>query len=401
MSRHESNIAPQQRITDIDALRGFALFGILVVNITFFASAHSGVGIADPAFDGTLDRLVRFGIALLFETKFYLLFSFLFGYSFTLQMQSAARAGEAFVPRLLRRQAGLWVIGLMHAVLLFHGDILTTYAVLGVVLLMLRGQGDAAALKLAFWLIAGAALAWGVIGLLAFSGMADGEPTAGLKTAEKALAAYRGTPASVVIQHLSELRDMWFVVGLIQGPSALAMFLLGFVAGRREVFMHFDAYARLFQRLMKLGLVVGLPGSVIYACGSVYLIGTPWEIAGLAVGLVTAPLLTGAYVAAIMFAFQGRWGQEVARFLAPAGRMALSNYLLQSLVCSLVFYAYGLRLMGEVSPLNAALLAVGLFVCQLALSGWWMERFAYGPLEWLLRAVTLAAWPRWRRRRVA
>ncbi|WP_245439765.1 hypothetical protein [Aminobacter sp. MSH1] len=121
----------QERITNVDALRGFALFGILVVNITAFSSPYYGLGVADPAFAAPLDQAVRFIVAFLFETKFYLLFSFLFGYSFTLQMASAERAGEAFVPRLLRRQAGLWVIGLAHAVLLFHGDILTTYAVLG------------------------------------------------------------------------------------------------------------------------------------------------------------------------------------------------------------------------------------------------------------------------------
>ncbi|MEG1053463.1 MAG: DUF418 domain-containing protein, partial [Janthinobacterium sp.] len=118
------------RIADVDALRGCALFGILVVNIGAFATPWFGLGLTDPAFHGGVDRATHFLVALLFETKFYLLFSFLFGYSFTLQMQAAARADAPFVPRMLRRQAGLWLIGALHAVFLFHGDILTTYAVL-------------------------------------------------------------------------------------------------------------------------------------------------------------------------------------------------------------------------------------------------------------------------------
>lgn len=377
----------QVRITHVDALRGFALFGILVVNISAFASPYYGLGVADPAFGSPLDLAVRFVIALLFETKFYLLFSFLFGYSFTLQMQSAERAGEAFVPRLLRRQAGLWVIGLMHAVLLFYGDILTTYAVLGVVLLWLRNIEEARALRLAKWLVIGTALTWGAAGMLLLLDPLALDPAEG----KAAMAAYLGTVSTVIAQNLSELRYVWIGIGLMQGPCALAMFLVGLVAGKRQMFVQLDDYLPLLRRLLVAGLIVGLPGAALYGWTTVYLVGTGWELAGLGIGLLTAPLLTGAYVALAMFAFQ-RF-RRVPNVLAPAGRMALSNYLFQSLVCATLFYAYGFRLMGKVSPLSGLLLALGIFGVQLVLSRWWMARFAYGPLEWLLRAVTIAAWP--------
>ncbi|TKT80343.1 DUF418 domain-containing protein [Aquamicrobium sp. LC103] len=395
----EIPVSEKERIVDVDALRGLALFGILVVNVTAFASAYYASGAVDPAFDRAQDRLVLFATELFFATKFYLLFSFLFGYSFTLQMQSAERSGEAFVPRLLRRQAGLWVIGLAHAVLLFHGDILTTYAVLGVVLLMLRRQSERRMLRLAFWLIAGTVILWAAIGLLA---AIDPDQEAVIAeaaaNAQAAMLAYRGTPASVIAQHLRELSWVWVVLGLMQAPCALAMFLIGFVAGRREIFTRAEAHVGLFRRLLRVGLAVGLPGAFVFAFCSIYLEATGWEILGLVVGLATAPFLAGAYAAGAMLAFQSPAGHRVARALAPAGRMALSNYLLQSLVCAFVFLAYGLRMMGEISPLAAAAFAAALFLAQLLFSRWWMGNFAYGPIEWLLRAVTIAGRPRWRRK---
>jgi len=102
-----------------------------------------------------------------------------------------------------------------------------------------------------------------------------------------------------------------------------------------------------------------------------------------------------------MMLFQHRAGQPLAAALAPAGRMALSNYLLQSLICAVLFHAYGFRMMGQWPPLAGLLAAAAIFVLQLVLSRWWMARFAYGPLEWGLRAITIAAWPAWRKARSA
>ena len=137
-----------------------ALFGIALVNIGVFASPWYGLGAADPAFDAPLDRAVRWLLSAVFEMKFYLLFSFLFGYSFQLQLDSARRADAEFAPRMARRLLGLWLIGLGHALLLFHGDILTTYAVLGLLLLAMRDWPEQVAMRRARRLIAFTAAAW-------------------------------------------------------------------------------------------------------------------------------------------------------------------------------------------------------------------------------------------------
>lgn len=380
-----------ERQSSLDALRGFALLGILVVNIIAFASPYYGSGVPDPLAQGRVDQAVMYGISLLFEWKFYLLFSFLFGYSFTLQMQSAERDGKAFVPRMLRRLAGLWVIGLLHGVLLFHGDILTTYAVTGAVLLALRQRADRWLTRLAVSLIVGTAVVWASIGILSVLDIDAMRDSQALARVTSALIAFRSTPAGVIAQHVQELKGMWIVTALMQAPTALAMFLMGCIAGRRGLFAasaQADDTSTLFKQWLIAGACVGLPAAAAYAYGTTTLAGTPWDLLGLSLSLLTAPLLTAAYIGGMMLLFRSRWGTWWLRVLAPAGRMALSNYLLQSLVCSVIFLAYGFRLMGQVGPLGTLLIAIAIFTVQMFISRWWLHRFAYGPVEWLLRAVT-------------
>ncbi|WP_425516755.1 DUF418 domain-containing protein [Ensifer adhaerens] len=314
------------RIDDVDALRGFALLGILLVNIMAFASAFYGLEISDPAFGGILDRSVHFVIALFFEMKFYLLFSFLFGYSFTLQMRSAEKSGEAFVPRLLRRQMGLWLIGLAHAVLLFHGDILTTYAVLGIVLLMLKNRSDGALFRLAKWLVLILAVVWGTLGILITLDPVPLDRSAILSAAEAAELAFQGDWQAVIGQHLTELNSVWIILVLLQAPCALAMFLLGLIAGRRKTLARPEENTALFQRLVRTGLWIGLPGAVIYAYVSVEMPESPIAVIALSIGLATGPLLTGAYVGAMMLLFGSETGHSLRNLLAcrPHGAVQLS-----------------------------------------------------------------------------
>lgn len=381
----------------VDALRGFALLGILVVNIATFASPFYGMGVPDPMAQSVAERAALFARAFLFETKFYLLFSFLFGYSFTLQMQSAERDGKSFAPRMLRRLAGLWVLGLLHAVLLYHGDILTTYAVLGGVLLVLRRQGETFMVVCGVGLVLMVSLVWAAIGyLLAHAGI-EADTRGAYAEAAAALRAYRGTPFTVIVQHVRELGQVWVVIALAQAPNALAMFFAGFIAGRRGLLANAGAHRVLFTRLLFWGLVVGLPGAVYYGLSTLRMNDGGREVLGLSATLLTAPFLTAAYASGLVLLFQTARGRALVAWLAPAGRMALSNYLLQSLVCAWLFLAYGLRLIGTVGPLMTFAFAFSIFAVQMLLSHWWMRHFAYGPVEWLLRALTNLSLPAMRR----
>jgi uncharacterized protein len=387
------------RLAHVDALRGFALFGILIVNIGVFSSPFYGAGVADPTYSRPVDVGVRWLIAWLFETKFYLLFSFLFGYSFTLQMASAERGQAAFAPRFLRRLAGLAVLGAAHAVLFYQGDILVTYALLGLGLLGCRSMAPQRALRVALWLIVLAASVWAVLGWLSFLDPVQPGYLAQYKAqALAAIEAYRGDIGSTVAQHIHELTTtVWFMVLFVQGPFVFAMFLAGYALGRRNALA--DPWARpgVLWLLCALGVLPGLAGSALYATSSLPFASAAWELPGLAADLLTAPLLSMSYAAFFLLAWRTQVLGRALRWLAPAGRMALSNYLMQSVVCAFLFTGWGLRLFASVSPLATVGIAVAIFAAQLPWSAWWLRHHAYGPVEWLLRALTIGALPSWRR----
>jgi len=381
-----------RRLDDVDALRSFALFGILVVNVAFFATAYPWHGIDDPAFSAGLDQGVRWTVGMLFELKFYLLFAFLFGYSFTLQFDSAARQGAAFVPRFLRRLGGLFVLGAAHAVLLFHGDILTTYAVLGLILLAVRGIRPRTAL-IAAGVLTGVVAVFMLMSALSGAVFAP-DPAAAIAAGQQSTEALRGTPASVIAEHLRSMPQMLAGLASLQAPLAMAAFLVGLAAGKRGVLADAGRYPRALRTLQLVGYPVGLTGGIVLAATGGT---TGLNMFAIAVTVVTAPLLSAAYVASLLQVFHSRAGRRVVAALAPAGRMALTNYLGQSVICAIIFTGWGFGLIGHVSPLTAVLVAVLVFAVQLLGSAWWLGRHRYGPAEFLLRAVTNAAVPAWRR----
>ncbi|MGA4838040.1 DUF418 domain-containing protein [Streptomyces sp. G45] len=388
---------PPARLAAVDALRGFALFGILMVNITYLASAYHGSGVEDPGFDGPLDGAVRAVLAVFFEAKFFLLFSFLFGYSFTLQLESAERRGARFAPRFLRRLAGLFALGVLHAVLLFPGDILTTYAVLGLVLLAVHRVRPRTAVRAAVALLALTAAAYALLALASWSaGGAGLDSGAAAADAARATEQLRGGAASVIRAHLEELPDVVFLLVFFQAPAALAAFLLGLAAGRHRALGDLSRHRHTLRYLQAVGFTVGLCGGVVYAHASLAHPGGAYQVFALGLDVVTAPLLAAAYAATVLRLATGRRARPVIAALAPAGRMTLTNYLTQSAVCALLFTGYGAALVGRVSPLGVALVAVALFAAQAAASRWWLGRHRYGPVEWLLRAWTTLSRPRWR-----
>jgi uncharacterized protein len=370
-------------------LRGFSLLGILVVNIAFLASGYRMAGLAEPAFDTSLDWGVRWLVTLFLENKFYLLFSFLFGYSFTLQLDSAERQGRAFVPMFLRRLAGLFLLGLAHAVLLFPGDILTTYAAVGLALLVLRRIRPRTAVLLAVALTVLLALGFVLLALLAMAGLdTTGTVTDGAAEAAKSDTALGGVFWQIVGEHLRKLSLIIVARVLFQGPAVLAACLIGMAVGKLGVLRDLSAHTATLRRLQWTGYTVGLAGALFYTLSAWN--GTVHKFWGEAVDLVTAPLLAAAYAATFLRVLP--YVPRIARALAAPGRMALSNYLAQSLICALIFTGYGMALVDRVSPPLEMVLAAGIFVAQVLYSHRWLKSHRYGPVEWLLRFLTY-----WRR----
>ncbi|MEE1738764.1 DUF418 domain-containing protein [Streptomyces sp. BE147] len=389
------------RLAQVDALRGFALFGILMVNITYMASAYHGTGLEDPGLGGPSSDVVRGLVAVFFEAKFFLLFSFLFGYSFTLQIDSAERRGARFAPRFLRRLTGLFAIGVVHAVVLFPGDILTLYAVLGLILFALRRVRPRTAVRIAIALLSVTALGYGLLALAVGQTGGGGISPSTASAAAQATEALRGGPVSVIGAHLEQLPDVVFLLAFFQAPSALAAFLLGLAAGRRRALADPERHLKLLRRLQWAGFTVGLLGGIVYADASLNHPETAYQLFALGLDVITAPLLAAAYAATVLRLAHGRYGRAVVTTLAPAGRMSLTNYLGQSLVCALVFTGFGAALVGRVAPIGVAGIALVLFAAQTVASRWWLRHHAYGPLEWLLRAWTTLSVPAWRARGAA
>ncbi|MEV4087131.1 DUF418 domain-containing protein, partial [Nonomuraea fuscirosea] len=171
---------------------------------------------------------------------------------------------------------------------------------------------------------------------------------------------------------------------LFQGPAVLAACLIGLAVGKLGALRDVRAYTETLRRLQWAGFTVGLAGALYYTLSAWN--GAAHRFWGEAVDLVTAPLLAAAYAATFLRLLP--YLPRAGRALAAPGRMALSNYLAQSLICSLIFTGYGLALIERVSPPAEVLIALGIFALQVGYSRWWLRRHRYGPVEWWLRYLT-------------
>lgn len=391
-----TNLAsPRTRIHDIDALRGFALLGILVVNITFAASGFPINVADDPTYSSGLDHAVHWLSATFVDMKFYLLFSFLFGYSFQSQLEAAQRVGAAFKPRMLRRLAGLFLIGWLHMIFLITGDILTVYALLGLVLLAMRGVKDKTALIVAGAIYAYLFLALGTSALfLDTSSVID--PTTAVAAAQETTRNLAGSFGDVIGEHLKALPLYGLSQLTVQGPTTLAVLLLGMVAGRRRLLSNVTGKEQVLRKIQLVGFPVGILGGTVYASS-----GGNGDTFAVLASVMTAPILAAAYVATLLRILRSGRGRGLGNVLAPAGRMALSNYLGQSVATLLIFTGVGFGLVGQVSPLETFGYAIAIFAVQVGISHWWMTRYGCGPVEGVLRAVTNATPPTWKKKLAA
>jgi len=400
-------LAPVQqaeRIQIIDILRGFALFGILVVNMAIFSRPFQSILFAaDPA-TPWYDRAAEWLIHFLAEGKFYALFSMLFGLGMVLLMERIQGRGGRFVPLYVRRLLALLLIGVVHAFLIWPGDILIMYALLGFPLILFRKARPRTLLIWAVILLAipllFTAAGTGLVELgrafpegaeqieLSFAQVEAGY----LADVARANRVYpSGSFLEITAQRIYDYRSMGLTSFLVLGFNVLAMFLIGVWFGKRRKFQDLEANRPFFRKLLVWGLIVGLAGNAIYA--TLILTSPRFEPTGsLLVATVAqaigAPLLSLAYVSAIcLLALRPAWGRWL-QVLAPVGQMALTNYLLESIICTLIFYGYGLGLFGKMGSAVGILLTVAIFLLLIPFSHWWMKRFRYGPAEWLWRSMT-------------
>ena len=392
-------VREKERIAILDILRGFAILGILVVNMRWF---NTPVGILTSElslWDRPVDQVVKFLVYAVFDAKFYVLFSMLFGYGFWLFMNKSLPPGKSVVRLFSVRLFILLLIGAAHVIFLWPGDILVFYALVGFVLILFRSVRDRTLLRWAVGVVAAPV----ILLTLVFLGSLDSTFAAEMqKTLDERAAAMRdladralviytsGSFAQIVAIRLEEYQAILEGVLFFQ-INILAYFLVGQWAARKGILAEVEAHLPLLRRLLFWGLIIGIPANLFYAYVAVF--GNLYDLGGmaLAVSALTmfgSPLLTLGYVAGFILLYRQGHLKKLGRGLAAVGRMALTNYLAHSVVAALLFHSYGLGLYGAMSPGIGLLVVAVIFGLQIPFSLWWLQRFRFGPVEWLWRTLT-------------
>lgn len=381
VSYEPKRVPERQRQNLPDQLRGLALLGILLVNMGYLALSNDGI--SSKVVHNQSDIVVAFLSIAFAQSKFYLLFSFLFGYSLTLMLKKSEN--QIRVGQYQRRLWGLAVLGLLHAIFLFIGDILFQYALLGLPLLwFIRYSNQTILISAGISYVLGCLLLFMVVVV----GLEEPQSQIIGNSATLDMALQQGGFLEVAAARLNAFPEVLFSLGLVTWPFVFCMFLLGLVSGRKGLLAQWHQYTSLWNKLLWLAVLVGLPTQLITAWLSLFTDSEIYELLGLLLGFSTGPVLAAGYLALVVkatsFAF--------LKWIEPAGQMSLTVYLGQSIVFSLLFCGWGFGLYGQLSLAFVGLLATVLWLLQVVFARWWLAHFCYGPFEWLLRSWTKKKW---------
>jgi uncharacterized protein len=368
-------INPTERIDAIDVLRGIALLGVMAINITtIFRVSIFERFLPQQPYASLLDRAVDTILMLAVDLKALALFSLLFGAGLAIQFERLAKSARR-TSLLVRRLAVLLAFGLIHLCLIWNGDILTEYALAGLIVLpFLFGPR---------WLLAVAALAF--LGLyLAMQAF----PVPGLwpraaamrQDIVEALRIYAtGGFLDVLAFRLREL-PLFIPLHAYIFPRTIGLFLVGAFAWRTGI-LRKPSHHLLFA------IAAGCSG-----LGAALILSHAGGLnAGGRIGSLEEPvgtiLLALGYGAAIIGIAHLERGKRLLGWAAPVGRMAFTNYLMQSVIFGWIFYGYGLGLFGRLGVAHALAVGLAVYVGQVFFSKWWLQRYRYGPVEWLWRTL--------------
>ena len=402
MSTESTRVGPvglTERIQFIDVLRGMALFGILTANMRAFFAPLDTYGDIGILFHSRADVIAQFFVDFLFQGKFISIFSFLFGMGFAIQLSRAEARGAKFLSFYPRRLLALAIFGLIHGILIWAGDILLTYALTGAILLLFRNRQQK---TLLWW--AGSLFAMPlVIGTTLLTlyyhhvfrlKFMDHKPPHVARIMAIVHIYSQGTVRQILAQNWVEWKDE--LPTQLFALYAVGLFLLGMWVWRSGIVQRLAEYRPVFQRVCAWCLPIGLVMNFFFA----------WEYAvtppgGSSVALSIANLLhflgahilAAGYITGLALIFLN---PNLRRFIAPfaaVGRMALTDYLMESILCTLFFYHYTTGLFGRVGPAEGWIVAVVLFSAQVIFSNWWLRHFRFGPMEWLWRGLTYGKFP--------
>lgn len=370
----------KKRIEGLDALRGFALFGILVANMLHFQYGNITFDSIQP--DTWWDKFAFYFTKIAVEGSFYPIFGFMFGYGIIQFVRSLENRELKTRGPLWRRAIGLMVLGGLHIALIWDGDILLTYGS-GLLIFMLFIKRKVRTL-----------LIWASILILIFiplGALKTGMLSQLLPSTTELTEIYSsGTYWEVVQYRIGNFEEftgfmlllLAIFIPIILGFISIFSFvivgpfvLLGMASGKVNLFAAIEGNTNRFKQLsllVPLGLVLK---SMLY-----------WDhFIGQALYTAGTYVLAIGYIALFMWVFNLMKERRVTKSFANLGRMSLTNYLMQSVICTMIFYGYGLGMFGQLGVALGVALAIVIFILQLMLANWYAKRFAIGPVEWVLR----------------
>ena len=391
----------KQRIEIIDALRGFSLAGIVIVH---FVENFVGSAVPENAMTATHmgipDTMVDVFIGLFLRGKFFALFSFLFGLSFFIQMDNAQKQGKDFGLRFFWRLIILLGIGMVHH-MFYRGDILTIYALLGLFLIPFYKLSNK-------WVIACVAVLFLGLGRYVVFAMTHGEnilSPGGIMPEDPQTLSYfnilkNGSLQEVFISNstMGHLNKLEYQLGIFgRGYLTFGYFLLGLVVGRTGFFLKLRENKKWIKKALIGSIVLFVVSLVLTALifiqlGQDVTFDTWPAMAGLTAFDLNNIAMTFILIILFVMLYNKANGQQWLAKFAPYGRMALTNYFLQSVLGTFLFFGWGMGYLGEVRNSYIFLLAIAIIAVQMQLSKWWLIKFQYGPLEWLWRSITFFKW---------
>ncbi|MEM7480078.1 MAG: DUF418 domain-containing protein [Acidobacteriota bacterium] len=396
-------VATGERIEILDILRGFAILGILMVNMDLFFLPFATEFTGSSWWGAPIDVLASDFIHFVAQGKFFTMFSFLFGIGLAIQMERAEAKGQRVGSFFRRRLFMLLLIGVFHGFVLWFGDILAQYAALGFLLLLFRRR-KAKTLKiwaaillvlLPLLVIVGTGFQLAMLDIPAAAqdmqdAIAEREEETATRIADLFEAYGNGSVGEVFAARASETLIV-YTYTLAGGWAILAMFILGLHFGRIGFFKNLRQKLPTLRRATSWLLPLGLVGSGLYVYSShrsVPMEPSVWAGVSKVSFFIAGPALCFAYIFLVCMAVQSPLGGRVFSALAPVGRMALTNYLTHSVLMTTLSYSYGFGLYGRVPTSTGLVMTFCLFGLQILFSHWWLKRYRFGPAEWLWRSLT-------------
>jgi len=389
------------RIHSVDALRGFALAGVALVHMTEqYIAGPSPEGFMEGV-NGLPDQIIQGILQLFFTGKFFALFSILFGLSFAIQMQSAELKGVKFELRFLWRAVLLFVIGYVHQ-LFYRGDILTIYAVLAPLIIPFYKVSNK-------WILVTAGLVFlGIPRFISFMIM-GAESVTGIHSFMDMNNEYITTYFDVIqngsILDVFQINASYGMLTKIDFQISFfgrlyytfGYFLIGLWLGKIGLFNELAAYSKKIKTFM-LWSLVALLLSIVAMIATFATMPQPMDNSSLqfVFGMNFMDWFSIAMTSIILCGFlllyqKAAWEKRFL-FFAPYGKMALTNYILQSVIGTFIFFGWGLGYLGQIRTVYLFAMAILIIVIQTILSKYWLKSFKYGPLEWLWRSGTYLKW---------